>query len=200
MIIRRNYDTNYKEFSGKDIMNIINENNVRSIFNFDLFNSKFMGQLKKGSAGENKVGSVQALDRINTYSAISHIRRINDPVLGGRVQDDQRRLNVSQFGYMCPCESPEGQNIGLRKALAILTNITVGYPINQLKEFCYQYGVKELDTLSINDIHHYAKVFINGSWIGCSYHPDNLVKEFKLRRRNGLINATTSISWYSRKE
>ena len=199
MIIRRNYDTNYKEFSGKDIMNIINENNVKSIFNFDLFNSKFMGQLKKGSAGENKVGSVQVLDRINTYSAISHIRRINDPVLGGRVQDDQRRLNVSQFGYMCPCESPEGQNIGLRKALAILTNITVGYPINQLKEFCYQYGVKELDTLSISDIHHYAKVFINGSWVGCSYHPDNLVKEFKLRRRNGLINATTSISWYSEK-
>jgi len=199
MILRRNYDTNYKEFSGKDIMNIINENNVRSIFNFDLFNSKFMGLLKKGSAGENKVGSVQALDRISTYATISHVRRINDPVLGGRVQDDQRRLNVSQYGYMCPCETPEGQNVGLRKALAILTNITVGYPINQLKEFCYQYGVKELDTLSIQDIHHYAKVFINGSWIGCCYHPSNLVKEFKLRRRNGLINATTSISWYPEK-
>jgi DNA-directed RNA polymerase II subunit RPB2 len=199
MEIRRNYESNYTEFSNENIINIINENNIKKIFNFDMFNSKFMGMLKKGSAGENKIGAVQALDRINTYSIISHIRRINDPVLGGRVQDDQRKLNVSQYGYMCPAETPEGQNVGLRKALAILTNITVGYPINQLREFCYSQGVKELDSLSINDIHYFAKVFINGSWIGCSYNPFNLVNEFKLRRRNGLINSMTSISWYPEK-
>lgn len=197
------YELNGNTFLGKNIINIVHQDNYYKIFNFKVFMEGspptipgFMSSLKIGKIGQ-KAGVIQALDRINYYAYISHIRRLNDPVLGGRVQYKQRYLHNTHYGYLCPAETPEGQSVGLRKALALLTTITIGYPTNQLQEFCFKNGVVALKYLKPVDTHSMTKVFINGNWIGCCMAPAPMIDKFRLMRRNGLINHTTSISWYT---
>lgn len=197
------YELNGNTFLGKNIINIVHQDNYYKVFNFKVFMDGsgptipgFMSSLKRGKIGM-KAGVIQALDRINYYAYVSHIRRLNDPVLGGRVQDKQRYLHNTHFGYLCPAETPEGQSVGLRKALALLTTITIGYPSNQLIEFCHKNGVIALKYLKVLDTHTMTKVFINGNWIGCCMAPAPMIDKFRLMRRNGLINHTTSIAWHT---
>ena len=199
------YELNGNTFLGKNIINLVHQDNYYKVFNFKVFMDGsppsipgFMSSLKRGKIGM-KAGVIQALDRINYYAYVSHIRRLNDPVLGGRVQDKQRYLHNTHYGYLCPAETPEGQSVGLRKALALLTTITIGYPTNQLQEFCFKNGVIALKYLKPMDTHTMTKVFINGNWIGCCMAPAPMIEKFRLMRRNGLINHTTSISWYTEK-
>ncbi len=192
--IKRKYEFDGQEFSGERILGLINENTYREIFDYNVFNEQFSGSLKKGKIG-TKPGVVQQIDRLNYFSASSHIRRISDPA-EGMVQEDQRRINVTQFGYICPCESVEGQSVGLRKAMSVMTTISVGYPSGQLKELCYKLGCTPIRNIGKLDLWRNTRVFINGSWIGCVAQPQLLVQLFRLMRRNGLINAFTSIAWY----
>ena len=200
------FEMSGNDYLGKNIVNIVHENNFFTVFDSSIFMNGipaksipgFMSSLKRGKIGM-KAGVIQALDRINNYAVISHIRRLNDPVLGGRVQDKQRYLHNTHYGYLCPAETPEGQTVGLRKALSLLTTITIGYPGNQLRELCQQLGTVALKHLKLADIHSMTKVFINGAWFGCVLNPVSLVDKFRLMRRNGLINQTTSIAWYTEK-
>lgn len=197
------YELNGNTFLGKNIINLVHQDNYYKVFNFKVFMDGsgptipgFMSSLKRGKIGM-KAGVIQALDRINYYAYVSHIRRLNDPVLGGRVQDKQRYLHNTHYGYLCPAETPEGQSVGLRKALALLTTISIGYPSNQLTEFCFKNGVTALKYLKVLDTHTMTKVFINGNWIGCCMAPAPMIEKFRLMRRNGLINHTTSIAWHT---
>ena len=194
--IKRKYEFEGQEFSGQNILALINENNYREIFNYNVFNEIFSGSLKRGTIGTKK-GVVQQIDRLNYFSASSHIRRITDPEdPSGKVTEDRRRINVTQFGYICPCESVEGQSVGLRKAMSVMTTISVGYPSGQLKELCYKLGCVPIRNIGKLDLWQTTRVFINGAWIGCVGQPQLLVHLFRLMRRNGLINAFTSIAWY----
>ena len=200
--IESRFELSGNTFLGKNVINIVHQDNYFKVFDKEYFmngipkkSPGFMSSLKKGAIGL-KAGVVQAIDRINAFSVISHVRRLNDPVLGGRVQDGQRHLHNTHYGYLCPAETPEGQTVGLRKALSMLTTITIGYPTNQLRELCYNLGCKELKYLKVTDTHIMTKLFINGNWIGCVISPKSMVDRFRLMRRNGLINHTTSIAWY----
>ena len=196
--IKRKYEFDGQEFSGEKILGLINENTYREIFDYNVFNELFGGSLKHGTIGTKK-GVVQQIDRLNYFSASSHIRRISDPA-EGMVQEDQRRINVTQFGYICPCESVEGQSVGLRKAMSVMTTISVGYPTGQLKELCYKLGCTPIRNIGKFDLWQNTRVFINGAWIGCVAQPQLLVQLFRLMRRNGLINAFTSIAWYTERD
>lgn len=186
------------DMRGSEAYNVINENSYRTIFSVESFNIYFTNKLKVGVFG-NKTGVLQQLERVNYYSVISHLRRVVDPTFGdsSTITIERRELNSTQYGFLCPNESPEGGNIGLRQAISILSTISIGYPISQLKQWCYKNGVEPLtsrDSISnLEDI----KVFVNGCWLGCHPNAINFVNLFKLYRRNGLINATTSISLQS---
>lgn len=200
--IRRQLDTILElnpDMRGPDSINVINENTYRTIFSVDSFNKYFTSKLKIGLFG-NKAGVLQQLDRTNYLGSISHIRRMNDPTFGAdksMVAEDKRKVHSTHYGFICPNESNDGGNIGLRVALALLANISIGYPIKQLKQWCYNNGVETLTSISIMNTHNITKVFINGTWIGCHNNPLDFVRLFKLYRRNSLINGATSISFYT---
>jgi DNA-directed RNA polymerase II subunit RPB2 len=196
--IKRKYEFDGQEYSGERILSLISENTYREIFDYNVFNEVFSGSLKRGTIGTKK-GVVQQIDRLNYFSASSHIRRISDPA-EGMVQEDQRRINVTQYGYICPCESVEGQSVGLRKAMSVMTTVSVGYPSGQLKELCYKLGCTPIRNIGKLDLWQTTRVFINGAWIGCVAQPQLLVQLFRLMRRNGLINAFTSIAWYTERD
>ena len=73
------------------------------------------------------------MERKSDISDLAHLRRITDPVpSGSKVSIDRRRLHSSQYGCVCPLETPECGNIGLRKSLAILSDVSFGCLPNTL--------------------------------------------------------------------
>lgn len=188
--------TNTPEHLGENIINLINEDNINRVFAPEAFRKYFNDDLKIGNIGLKK-GVIQQMERISYYNAISQLRRVVLPIYGGRVTNERRHVQCTQFGYICCNESPEGGKIGLTLALALLSTITIGYPPQQLRELCIKLGTMELHTLSVTEAHKLCKLIINGNWIGGVLQPEKIVEKLKLMRRNGLINTMTSISWYN---
>ena len=194
--VNRAYTFNSAEYSGENIMRIINETNFTKIFSSDSFKKKFNGQLKIGTIGEKK-GVVQSLDRLTRNLTIAHLRRIIDNVGGdkSKVSISRRRLHATQYGCVCPSDTPEGEKVGLNKGLAIISHITFGCQTKPMIDFCLQKGVELLDDFLPTEIGKLCKILINGNWFGCHRNPESFVNIFKLYRRNGLVNIFNSISW-----
>ena len=189
------YRFNSKDYSGQDnIINIISETTKGQIFNPEIFKRFFNGALKKGKIGE-KDGIVQALDRVSRNLTIAHLRKIIDNIAGGRVTIPRRRLHGTQYGCVCPAETPEGPKVGLNKGLAIISHITFGAAARPIIDFLVQQGLDLLDDLNPVELHPLCKVFVNGNWVGCHRDPARLNDIMHLYRQNGLINIFISITW-----
>jgi len=69
----------------------------------------------------------QPLDQVNPLSELTNKRRISALGAGGLKRDSAkavvRNVHESQYGRVCPIETPEGQNIGLITTLASLSSI-----------------------------------------------------------------------------
>ena len=192
--IGRIHEFNSKEYSGDKFPYIINDSNYYNVFSANKFQEVFMGSLKKGSIG-TKQGVVQSMERVNYIGTLSHLRRITDPGSGSEVTLNRRRLHVTQYGSICPAETPEGQNVGLRKALSVLAHITFGMSIDPILKFLSKYGMIETTDVQPIDLVNKTKILINGNIVGVHNNPNLLVEMFRLYRRNGLINIFNSITW-----
>jgi len=195
------YEKSHTEYTGEAFINIINERNYAQIFDAQRFQRHFIDSMKRGnitiSTIEVKKGVVQSLERLNYYKDLSQLRGIVDPVPEGSVVSiDRRRLHQTQYGCVCPIETPEhGHTVGLRKQLAIMTNISFGCSPKELVNFIKTMELIELNDLDASDLYGLTKIFVNGALIGVHKHPQLLVFIMRIYRRNGLINIYTSISW-----
>jgi len=79
----------------------------------------------RDSANAPKTGVSQVLNRLTYASSLSHLRRANTPLGREGKQAKPRMLHNTQWGYICPCETPEGGSIGLVKNLALMSYISV---------------------------------------------------------------------------
>ncbi|RYY34024.1 hypothetical protein EON62_03665, partial [archaeon] len=77
------------------------------------------------TAAAPKTGVSQVLNRLTYASSLSHLRRANTPLGSEGKQAKPRQLHNTQWGMICPCETPEGGSIGLVKNLALMAYISV---------------------------------------------------------------------------
>ena len=91
-----------------------------------------------------KAGVVQDITRISYIGFISHLRRINTPLSKSAKVRAPHSLHGSSWGIMCPSETPDGGNIGIRKNLAITALITPGTSSFLLDRLVYTLGVKDI--------------------------------------------------------
>ncbi len=199
--IRGNIDSiyNYQSFANHgDIKNIINNNNLKKIFDHEFIEKGMINSLKGQWGVEKKPedsGIPQDLGRLSYLDYVSHVRRINTPMDRALKLVEPHRLSASQFGYMCPMESPDGANIGLLKHLALLCNISKETDKTIIENKLIELNVILLKHIYPTDINKYCKVFINNNWFGVTHAPDEIVKNFKKYRGSGEINYDISISW-----
>ena len=186
------YRFNASEYQNELFVNIINPKNLNTIFNYKVIEDGFLKSFKMGNI-LNKKGLIQLLNRLSSIGAVSHLRRIN--TLGDMIMIGQRKLHSSQYGIICPVETPDGGNIGIKKHMSIMCHITFGVNPDGIISLCYELDVVPLDNIIPNFIINSVKIFVNGKWIGIHYEPYKLVNTLKLYRRNGLINVFTSISF-----
>ena len=191
---------NYGSFIDKtDISDLITQTNRWKIFDSNIIENGMTSSLK-GKWGVNqdpeKGGIVQDLSRISYIGFLSHLRRVDTPIDRGIKIVAPHRLHPTQWGMMCPCESPDGASIGLLKNFAILCHVSFDCSSREIIRCLKDRKVQMLDTISpracSGDV---VKVLVNNNWVGITKSPRELVYKLRLLRRNALINVMTSISW-----
>ena len=106
---------------------------------------------------------------------------------------------MSQWGMLCPSDTPEGEACGLVKNLALMTHVTTDNDEAPLVQLAFTLGVENINHLTGSEIHKTSKdsmpflVFINGDLIGTHAHPELLVKQFRQLRRIRRISEFASI-------
>jgi DNA-directed RNA polymerase II subunit RPB2 len=146
-------------------------------------------------AHTKRMGVVQDLNRLSYFSFISHLRKINLSMDSSAKVVKPRLLHSTQWGLICPVDTPDGGNIGFHKHLSITAQITSGCSGKPVIDWFYKNGLKSIETLKPEFISQYTKVFVNGSWIGIVTNPQTIIAKYKLYRRNGLIPVYNSIHW-----
>ena len=71
-----------------------------------------------------ETGVCQRLERTNYMRSQEHLRSIISPLTATQEHFEARELHCTHWGRLCPVRTPEGQNIGLRKYLAVGATIT----------------------------------------------------------------------------
>lgn len=199
--LRNNLDKMYEQGNMIELAKLpkfVNKENISRLVSSQYISSGLTRSLK-GQWGVDKVqeGIVQDVSRVSYMSFISHLRRVSSPMDPSIKIRSPHQLNTSQFGVMCPCESPDGASIGLIKNFAMLAHITFNVPSQMIIEAIKTFDVKFLDQLSRHFPINTTKIMINNNWVGVinTDQAPLFVKYMKLLRRNGLINIFTSISW-----
>ncbi len=97
---------------------------IKVVIRDKLLTSRIYSAMATGNwVGERK-GISQRMDRVNFISTCSHLQRVVSPLSTSQENFEARALHATHLGRLCPVETPEGTNIGLRKNLALLTRIT----------------------------------------------------------------------------
>ena len=189
----------------KNIQNMIGKTNIHNIFRPKIIEDGFRKSLKgawgrsmveeQQDADSIKEGLVQDLARISYLGFLSHLRRVSTPMDPTSKIVAPHRLHPSQWGIMCPVESPDGGSIGLIKHLSILCNVTFDSSFDEILKVLMELGITPIEKIPLKSIHKLSKVLINNIWVGVHESPDVLYKTMKLLKRNAMINIYTSVAW-----
>jgi DNA-directed RNA polymerase II subunit RPB2 len=194
---REYYYGSYKEKNEYD--KIINNNNIYKIIDYLIITQTFAKSLKgrwgQISNSDPELGIVQDLSRISYIGYLSHLRRVNIPIDRSIKITSPHRLHSQQWGMMCPFESPDGASIGYLKNMALLTKITAGINVENIKKCLIDIGIIPLNRCNFLINKNITAVFLNSTLYGYTGDPIFITRILKAYRRNGLINILISISW-----
>ena len=185
----------------EEIVNISNINKIIKsvILEVGLKTSLATGNF--GSAkigGPSKIGVSQVLNRLNYIAGISHLRRISTPIEKTGKLVAPRKLHNTQWGYICPSETPEGHSVGVVKNMSSTSIVSIYSNAKTVKEFIETFGtLQPLSTTTIQEKHASTRVFLNGAWIGTIRTEHTLASLERLRKakRCGRIHVQTGIIW-----
>ena len=122
-------------------IDIIKSNNIYKIMKSSIIEGGFKYSLATGNWGiknqlnKNKQGVAQVLNRLTYMATLSHLRRVNTPMEKNGKLINPRKLHPTQWGIICPSETPEGGSIGLVKNLSMMSTISIASDTNLIKNY-----------------------------------------------------------------
>lgn len=208
---RRIYRENGKEMLLKlDSENTFNPTSYREKKLVELIEPENMGRFWKGyrmlnelsksfkGAWGGRVGISQELMRVSYLAVIHHLRKTDLQIDKSTSTAPPRRLYASQFGLMCPVDSPDGSDIGYKKSLALFAQISTAVPAEAIKKVVRETGLIR----EVQDIHpstwepKWTKVFVNSDlWAVCIGNTEQLHQLLLKARRSGVFASSVSLSW-----
>ncbi|KAI9194256.1 hypothetical protein LWI28_004478 [Acer negundo] len=143
----------------------------------------------------HRKGMTQVLQRLSFIGSLGHMTRISPQFEKSRKVSGPRALQPSQWGMLCPCDTPEGEACGLVKNLALMTHVTTDEEGGPLISLCYCLGVEDLELLSAEELHtpNSFLVIFNGLILGKHRRPQHFANTIRKLRRAGKIGEFVSI-------
>ncbi len=168
--------------------------NVNSVVRSDLFSQRILHAMATGNWVGGRAGVSQLLDRISNVSTLSHLRRISSPLTRSQPHFEARDLHPTQWGRLCPNETPEGQNCGLVKNTTVMVDISIETDEEEVLLILKDLGIKEFRPNEIIDTKvGLARIYINGNFVGFSDNPKLLIHEIKKGRRARTLSRKLSV-------
>ncbi|HIH39795.1 TPA: DNA-directed RNA polymerase subunit B'' [Candidatus Woesearchaeota archaeon] len=115
---------------------------IKVIIRDKLLTQRIYSSMATGTWVGGRKGISQRIQRLNTLETISHLQRVVSPLSTTQENFEARELHPTHLGRLCPVETPEGTNIGLRKNLAMMADITSESPEKEVIDLLKQNGVK----------------------------------------------------------
>jgi len=115
---------------------------IKVIIRDKLLTQRVYSAMATGSWVGGREGISQRVQRTNFLEMISHAQRIVSPLASSQENFSARGLHPTHLGRLCPIETPEGTNIGLRKNLSMLASVTKEMPDEELLKHLRSYGME----------------------------------------------------------
>jgi DNA-directed RNA polymerase subunit B len=99
---------------------------IQGIIEANAVTKQILSSLATGNWIGGRTGVSQRLDRSSYVKTVSHLRSIVSPLTSTQEHFKARQIHPTEWGRLCPAETPEGSSIGLRKHLALMVEVTPG--------------------------------------------------------------------------
>ncbi len=97
---------------------------IKNLIRDKLLTQRIYSSMATGTWVSGRKGISQRIQRLNYLEMLSHLQRVVSPLSASQENFEARELHATHLGRLCPIETPEGTNIGLRKNLALLCSIS----------------------------------------------------------------------------
>src|SRR2546425_873364 len=146
---------------------------ISSAIRPDLLTQRLLHALATGNWVGGRAGVSQLLDRTSNMSALSHLRRVTSPLTRSQPHFEARDLHPTQWGRLCPNETPEGQNCGLVKNC---DEGRIRRPLLVVKDGHIVFSRKHVDELKMGRL-RFSDLVRNGivEWIDAEEEEDTFI-------------------------
>ncbi|MBP2142988.1 DNA-directed RNA polymerase subunit B' [Methanococcus voltae] len=100
------------------------EPSIQAAVRSDVLTERMRHAMATGNWVGGRTGVSQLLDRTSYLATTSQLRRVVSPLSRSQPHFEARDLHATQWGKICPSETPEGPNCGLVKNLAVMCKVT----------------------------------------------------------------------------
>jgi DNA-directed RNA polymerase II subunit RPB2 len=183
-------------YAGKNLSGLLVPEMLHRYWNPWKMLSSFENAFKGAWGGRLGVG--QILARPSYMAAIHHLRMSLLQIDRTISTAPPRRLFASQFGILCPIDSPDGSEIGYKKALTVLARISTAVPVAKVREVLAATGLFR----PTEDIHpstwrpEWTPIRLNSDLIGvCSGNTEEFHQKLVAARRTGQLAESVSLAW-----
>ncbi|MBW2980560.1 DNA-directed RNA polymerase subunit B'' [Candidatus Woesearchaeota archaeon] len=115
---------------------------IKVIIREKLLTQRIYSSMATGTWVGGRKGISQRIQRLNFLETLSHLQRVVSPLSASQENFEARELHSTHLGRLCPIETPEGTNIGLRKNLSLLCNISNDSDEEEIQKKLINLGLK----------------------------------------------------------